>query len=687
MRILIVDDDDLSLQILDGVLDEMGYEVDRARDGQEAMEKLQGGEIHIVITDWEMPTMNGMDLCRAIRASDLIGYVYVIMLTSRDEGQQKIDGLNAGADAFLVKPLNSEELVVSLKTAERILSLETRDLTMFALAKLSESRDPETGAHVDRVQSYARAVAQQLSTTDKYRGIVDGEFIRLIHQTSPLHDIGKVAIPDSILLKPGKLSPEEMAIMRTHAAIGSQTLDASHKRFPNVRFLQMARDIALSHHERWDGKGYPDGLKGEQIPLAARIVTIADVYDALTSRRIYREAMSHAMARQYILRERGLHFDPDVVEAFLQIEKQFITIHARFRDDERKRSNEAQQAAVLFAAKQAAVPQARDRVVVVDDDAVTRSMIADFLTAHGFAPASFEDPAKAMESIKQQRPRLIISDWEMPRMDGLELCRRVRAQTRGDYVHFILLTVHAGNEELAQAFDAGVDDFLAKPFEETELMARIRSGLRSAAFHEEVLRQTQGSRQMNEQLISLNSRLESLATTDDLTGLYNRREAIRRLEEQWTTDEGRQRPLEVVILDIDHFKRINDEYGHLAGDQVLREVAQTLRKCVRSTDAVCRIGGEEFLIILPFQTTLEAELCADRCREAVAAKEFEYRGQLLKTTLSAGVAGRRAEMPSCDDLLSEADTALYKAKRGGRNTVQRGRRAPQANPPPKTSAA
>src|SRR5208283_611780 len=168
---------------------------------------------------------------------------------------------------------------------------------------------------------------QYLSTTDKYRGMVDPEFIRLIHQTSPLHDIGKVAIPDSILLKPGKLTTDEMAIMRTHAQIGAQTLDASHKRFPNVRFLQMARDIALSHHERWDGKGYPDGLKGQQIPLAARIVTIADVYDALTSRRIYREAISHAMARQYILQERGSHFDPDVVDAFLHIEKQFIAIH------------------------------------------------------------------------------------------------------------------------------------------------------------------------------------------------------------------------------------------------------------------------------------------------------------------------------------------------------------------------
>ncbi len=221
MRILIVDDDELSLAILEGVLDEMGYEVERASNGREALSKLRGGEIHIVITDWEMPEMNGLDLCRAIREDDFVGYVYIIMLTSRDSGQQKIEGLHAGADAFLVKPLNSEEMVVSLKTAERILSLETRDLTMFALAKLSESRDPETGAHIERVQSYARLVAQYMSTTEKHRGMIDAEFIRLIHQTSPLHDIGKVAIPDSILLKPGSLAEEEIAIMRTHVTIGA----------------------------------------------------------------------------------------------------------------------------------------------------------------------------------------------------------------------------------------------------------------------------------------------------------------------------------------------------------------------------------------------------------------------------------------------------------------------------------
>jgi putative two-component system response regulator len=687
MRILIVDDDDLSLQILDGVLDEMGYEVDRARDGKEAMAKLQSGEIHIVITDWEMPTMNGLDLCRAIRENDFVGYIYIIMLTSRDGGQQKIEGLHAGADAFLVKPLNSEELVVSLKTAERILSLETRDLTMFALAKLSESRDPETGAHIERVQSYARLIAQHLAGTDKYRGMVDPEFIRLIHQTSPLHDIGKVAIPDSILLKPGKLSTDEMAIMRTHAQIGAQTLDASHKRFPNVRFLQMARDIALSHHERWDGRGYPEGLKGDQIPLAARIVTIADVYDALTSRRVYRDALSHAQAKELILQQRGLHFDPDVVEAFLKTERQFITIRERFKDDERERSLESKKLAQANSTTALIESQLPNRVLVVDDDFVTRSMIVDFLNTHGFDVVSFADAKSAMESIKEHRPQLIISDWEMPEMDGLELCQRVREETKGNHVHFIMLTVHASKEELARAFDAGVDDFLAKPFEEVELMARLRSGLRAAAINEESFRQNLGSRQLTEQLLSLNNRLENLAITDDLTGLYNRREAMRRLEEQWTLSDRYQRPLSVVILDIDHFKRVNDMHGHSAGDLVLREVAKTLGSCVRNTDAVCRIGGEEFLIILPFQTTVEAELCANRCRTEIAAKEFNYLGQILKTTVSAGIACRRGDMICCSDLLEEADTALYVAKRAGRNIVHSGRALPETPPPADTFAA
>jgi putative two-component system response regulator len=664
MRALIVDDDELSLELLQDILGELGYEVERAANGKQAIEKLRRNAIHLVITDWEMPEMNGLELCRAIRAEDFDGYVFIIMLTSREGGQQRIDGIHAGADAFLLKPLNSEELLVSLKTAERILGLETRDLAMFALAKLSESRDPETGAHIERVQSFARLLAQYLSTTKRYSDVIDTNFVRLIFQTTPLHDIGKVAIPDSVLLKPGKLSDDEMKVMRTHAGIGAQTLDASLQRFPNVQFLQMARDIAMSHHERWDGAGYPNQLTGRDIPLAARIVALADVYDALTSRRIYRDALTHAQAKALILSERGTQFDPDVVEAFLRTEPHFIAIKERFKDDERKA------VPVVSSTAQRARIGEQGKVLVVDDDEVIRDLISNFLFSRGVDCVTACNGHEGLALFDQYQPKLIISDWAMPEMDGLELCRRVRARTGGKHIHFIMLTMHADEEELSKAFDAGVDDFLAKPIDAGTMLARLRAGLRWVELHSEISDRHQGSQQLNEQLNDLNQRLERLAITDDLTGLYNRREAMHRLEEHWALCDRYQRPVAVVSIDIDHFKNINDQHGHSAGDAVLCGVAEVMRECVRTTDTVCRIGGEEFLIILPCQTMQEAEMCAQRCRAAIGQRVFDHNGQSMRATISAGVASRGSDMVQAADLLKEADTALYAAKHGGRNTVR-----------------
>ncbi|HMO26199.1 MAG TPA: HD domain-containing protein, partial [Tepidisphaeraceae bacterium] len=198
-----------------------------------------------------------------------------------------------------------------------------REVTMFALAKLAESRDPETGAHIERVQSYCKVLAEQLAAEGPYQNQVDAEFIRLIYSTSPLHDIGKVGIPDDILLKPGRLSDREFEIMKTHAQIGADTLRAAMKRFPDTRFLKLASNIAATHHERWDGSGYPEGLAGDAIPLCGRIVALADVYDALTSRRVYKAAFTDDLARGIIVKESGKHFDPVIVEAYLKSEERF----------------------------------------------------------------------------------------------------------------------------------------------------------------------------------------------------------------------------------------------------------------------------------------------------------------------------------------------------------------------------
>jgi putative two-component system response regulator len=331
-KILIVDDDELLLAGLSQRLEKAGYQTVTARDGRRAIDIISRGEVRIVIADWLMPVMDGLDLCRWVRSSDLMHYVYVILLTARTGQQDMADGMAAGADAFMPKPFNTDELVWRIRAAERMLALETRDVTIFALAKLAESRDPETGAHLERVRNYTRMLAKHLSTGSPYRGEIDDAFIRLMYQTSPLHDIGKVGIPDTVLLKPGRLNDREFEIMKTHAEIGANTLAAAAEQYPDAAFLRMAHDIALTHHEQFDGTGYPRGLAGDDIPLCGRIMALADVYDALTSKRVYKQSMTHEVARDIITAERGKQFDPHVVDAFVELEPAFIAVNASYSD-------------------------------------------------------------------------------------------------------------------------------------------------------------------------------------------------------------------------------------------------------------------------------------------------------------------------------------------------------------------
>lgn len=334
MNILIVDDNEIALDVLTHTLTQAGHQVEAARDGEAALEILRQDTCRLVISDWEMPRMNGLELCRRVRQEEFTGYVYFILLSSRNGTENIVEGLSAGADDFLTKPFAPEELRVRIRAAERILSLETREVAIFAMAKLADSRDPETGAHLERVRAYSRLLAQNLANREKFRNELDSEFIRLIYLTSPLHDIGKVGIPDSVLLKPGRLSDREFEIMKTHTTIGAETLEAAAQHFPGVRFLEMAQAIALTHHERYDGSGYPRGLAGAKIPLCGRIVALADVYDALTSKRVYKRAFAHDVAHGIILPERGKHFDPAIVDAFLECEEEFISVRDQFAEPE-----------------------------------------------------------------------------------------------------------------------------------------------------------------------------------------------------------------------------------------------------------------------------------------------------------------------------------------------------------------
>ena len=326
MKILIAEDDAVSRKKLEFILEGMGFEVITAQNGKDAWELWKSEHPRMVITDWMMPEMDGVELCRRIRNSAWSEYTYLIIVTSKNNMDDLVQGMEAGADDFISKPYNKAELSVRIRAGRRITEMESRDIIIMAISRLAEARDKETGKHLDRIRYFSKTLAQYLYDEKVFGNQIDEIFIENIFLTSMLHDIGKIGIPDHILLKPGKLTEEEFEIMKTHANIGYETLQEAADMYRRIPYLQMSADIARYHHEKYDGSGYPTKIEGANIPIAARIVALADVYDALISKRVYKEAYSHEESKRSILEGKGKHFDPVIVDAFLACEEKFIKI-------------------------------------------------------------------------------------------------------------------------------------------------------------------------------------------------------------------------------------------------------------------------------------------------------------------------------------------------------------------------
>lgn len=330
MKILIAEDEFVSRRKLEKIISSLGYDHRVAVNGTYAWEIWQDERPEIIISDWVMPEMNGLELCRKIRENEGSSYTYILMVTTKHNTEDIVKAMDAGADDFISKPYVMQELAVRIRAGERIKQFEPKDIVIFSLAKLSESRDNDTGYHLERIRHYSRILAHTLAGMKSQEHRINNVFVENIFLTSPLHDIGKVGIPDSILLKPGRLESHEFEQMKEHCRIGHLTLSEALKKYPRTDYLKMGAEIALYHHEKYDGSGYPEGLAGQEIPLAARIVALADVYDALTNKRVYKEAFSHEKAKAIILAEQGSHFDPQVVNAFLLCEEQFLNILQKF---------------------------------------------------------------------------------------------------------------------------------------------------------------------------------------------------------------------------------------------------------------------------------------------------------------------------------------------------------------------
>ncbi len=354
--ILVVDDSPDSLALLHGVLKDH-YQVRLANSGEKGLALATGPyPPDLVLLDIMMPGMDGYDVCRALKANPISRDIPVIFLTAKNSENDEQYGLDLGAVDYITKPISPAIVLarlrtqLTLKTAAdflrdqnafltREVMLRTKevsaieDVTIMAMASLAETRDIDTGNHILRTQRYVKALAWQLSTHPRFAKFLNTQTISLLFKSAPLHDIGKVGIPDRILLKPGKLTPEEFEVMKTHTTLGRDAIEHAEQTLGcEVAFLKIAKEIAYSHQEKWDGSGYPQGLKGDQIPISARLMALADVYDALISRRVYKEPMPHEEAARIILQTSGRHFDPDVVEAFVAIQENFHAIAISYAD-------------------------------------------------------------------------------------------------------------------------------------------------------------------------------------------------------------------------------------------------------------------------------------------------------------------------------------------------------------------
>ena len=337
--ILVVDDVPANLTLLTGMLRQEGYRVRPVPSGKRALKAIEHEPPDLILLDISMPEMDGFEVCLRLKEDVRFRDIPVIFISALTETLDKVKAFGIGGVDYVTKPFQFEEVQARVETHLKLRRYQVRleDLvkeqieeicasqasTIFALSKLAESRDRDTGEHLERVQIYCRMLAERLSREEPYNRVIDAAFIHNIFNACPLHDIGKVATPDQVLLKPGRLSTDEFAVMKQHTVAGAATMEAVRDRYPRNAFIDMGISIARSHHERWDGRGYPDGLSGEEIPLAARIMAVADVYDALRSTRCYKEALSRREARRIIEDGGGAQFDPRVVTAFLDLEEAF----------------------------------------------------------------------------------------------------------------------------------------------------------------------------------------------------------------------------------------------------------------------------------------------------------------------------------------------------------------------------
>ncbi len=728
--ILVVDDQPQNVELLEAYLLPGGYEIVKAANGEEALEKLSGNQIDLLLLDIMMPGMDGFEVTRRVRQD--IGHpsLPIILVTALKDTEDRIKGIEAGCDDFLSKPVDKTELLARVKSLLKVkdynelmsnyrkeleseVTGRTEELrlaferikaasldTIYRLSMASEYKDEDTGAHIKRMSRYSAAVARRMG--------LDENTIETILYASPMHDLGKIGIPDHILVKPAKLDHTEWEIMKLHTVIGARILKGS-----DAEFIKLGEVIAQSHHEKWDGSGYPDGLKGNEIPISGRITAIADVFDALTSKRPYKEPFSEDRSLAIIKDGRGSHFDPDVVDAFFAIQDEILAIKKQYADDTQRAFDIPELKALLSqhnlqglrqetttsdieSAKSNDLvnsPELRYRKLI--ETAERDSAIAK-IASQLFSSVSIEDTSRLiLENAERftysaygfvgyidkdlgyvMSPVMTGGAWDLsPGQDETSIFKKPAERWLESLNKRQSLFTNAAAE--APGFMEAVPDripmqnFLSAPaLIGTELVGQVILANSNRDYNRldlEFVERLAALYAVAIQHQRTEDKIRKMAYHDPLTGLPNRSLFNDRYTIARAGAKRYQKKIGLLVLDIDNFKNINDTLGHGAGDEVLKYFSGTLLSILRQTDTVMRSGGDEFAIMIT--DAVELKNITDVAQKILETtrQPFVFQDHKLRITASIGISSYPEDGEDIETLLKCADIAMYHIKDTGRD--------------------
>ncbi|MFN3150561.1 diguanylate cyclase domain-containing protein [Bremerella sp.] len=641
-------------------------------------EKIEEIQPALILLDFHLRDDSALEVCRAIRREFADRQIQLLVMGHELNESQRLEMFAAGADNVIDKSIGRLELIAKIDvlmrlhsalmratTAERKLEgysreLErivenrsmaiqsTQDIAVFALAKLADSRDTETGEHLVRMRAYSQMIAEQLRISGPYQDSIDDVFLQDLFRSSPLHDIGKVGISDAILLKPGKLTAEEFNAMKQHVRIGAETLQEAARSSPSGSFFHMAAEIARYHHERWDGCGYLEGLKGAEIPLAARIVSVADVFDALSSKRVYKDAMSTDEARALIREGSGNHFDPAIVSAFDETFDKIEAFSAEQHSVVRFLDANSGLTANYHWGKHLIAPElGGENAVVINDGSPSIGLIIKWLESVGMHVRTCGEYEAAKQLLREECPMVVISDWGQSQAAEM-FCRWIREERLPRYVYTMVLADRGTLADPTLAYRLGIDDVISHTISREELLSRINSASR---------------------VIELENHLRTVERNDPLTGLATLRYLNDQLKREWVRARNYHLPISCIVIDIDDFSEINQDYGVEAGDLVLQQLAKTITEQSRQIDYLCRLDSDRLLLVLPECAEVNAYRVAMRIEMLVDKMVVEVHGHQINCSVSMGVAQRNNDVPNLEALIDNAEIALKAAKSSGKRHV------------------